>query len=72
MTIHFNEKKCSTAKGAVCRDGPGNTITDAVGNRAISIRELKEAMFEKVRSLTSGRQKPSSWVEIMYGWIIWE
>ena len=37
-SIHFNEKKYSTAKGAGCRDGPGNTITDAEGNRAINIR----------------------------------
>ena len=69
-SIHFNEKKYSTAKGAGCRDGPGNTITDAEGNRAINIRELKEEMFEKVRSLTSGRQKPTGQVEIMYDWII--
>lgn len=49
-----------------------NETTDADGNRSISIRELKEAVFEKVRSLTGGRQKPTSRVEIMDDWIIWE
>jgi hypothetical protein len=41
-SIHFNENNWSTANGAGCMDGPGNTSTDADGNRAISIREIKE------------------------------
>lgn len=56
-SIHFNENNCSTANGAACMDGPGNTSIDADGNHAIIIRELKEAAFQNVRSLTAGPSK---------------
>jgi hypothetical protein len=32
------------------------------------VKELKKAVFEKVRSLTGGRQKPTSRVEILDDW----
>ena len=49
-----------------------NEKTDQDGNKKISIRELKAAVFEKVIRLTGGRQKPTSRVEIMDDWYIWE
>lgn len=71
-SIHFNENNWSTANGTGCMDGPGNPSTDADGNRSISFRELKVAVFEKVSELIGGLQKPISRVEIMDDWIVWE
>jgi hypothetical protein len=64
-SIHINENNCSTSNGAGLTNELCNISTFADDKRAISIRELKEAAFQKVRSLTGGRQKPTSRVEIM-------
>lgn len=45
--------------------------TDENGNKKISVKELKKAVFNAVVSLTGGRQKPTSRVEILDDWDIW-
>jgi WD40 repeat protein len=45
--------------------------TDADENGSISIRELKNVVFETVKQLTGGRQKPTSRVEAYEDWVIW-
>lgn len=46
-------------------------VTDENGNKKISVKELKKAVFNAVRTLTGGRQKPTSRVELLDDWDIW-
>jgi WD40 repeat protein len=45
--------------------------TDENGNKKISVKELKKSVFSAVRTLTGGRQKPTSRVELLDDWDIW-
>ncbi len=45
--------------------------TDENQNKKISVRELKKAVFDAVKKLTGGRQKPTSRVEVLDDWDIW-
>lgn len=45
--------------------------TDENSNTKISVKELKKAVFDKVKTLTGGRQKPTSRVEVLDDWEIW-
>ncbi len=45
--------------------------TDENGDKKISVKELKTAVFDAVKKLTGGRQKPTSRVEILDDWNIW-
>src|SRR5690606_10627613 len=42
--------------------------TDENMNKRISVKALKSAVFESVRTLTGGRQKPTSRVEVLDDW----
>ena len=48
-----------------------NSATDENANKKISVKELKKAVFTSVKSLTGGRQKPTSRVELLDDWDIW-
>ncbi|MEO7922552.1 MAG: caspase family protein [Chitinophagaceae bacterium] len=48
-----------------------DTSTDENGNKKISVKELKKAVFTAVKTLTGGRQKPTSRVEVLDDWDIW-
>lgn len=45
--------------------------TDTNKNKKISVKELKQSVFEAVRQLTGGRQKPTSRLETLDDWNIW-
>ena len=45
--------------------------TDENKNKKISVKELKKAVFTAVKTLTGGRQKPTSRVEVLDDWNIW-
>ena len=45
--------------------------TDENNNKKISVKELKKVVFDSVKTLTGGRQKPTSRVEASDDWNIW-
>jgi WD40 repeat protein len=45
--------------------------TDSDEDGKVNIKELKQAVFATVRSLTGGRQKPTSRTEVNEDWVIW-
>ncbi|MFT3980771.1 MAG: caspase family protein [Ferruginibacter sp.] len=45
--------------------------TDTNDDKKISVKELKQSVFEAVKKLTGGRQKPTSRLEVLDDWVIW-
>lgn len=46
-------------------------LTDKNADKKISVKELKQQVFDRVKALTGGRQKPTSRLEIPDDWMIW-